>query len=434
VGKYLVRGTALFLLSAVFTQALLSSSRDAYAQDMPDYTPAQLQQLVAPVALYPDPLLGEVLMASTYPLEVSAAAQWRYANPGISGDYLTAAMQQEPWDPSVKGLTEFPDVLQMMNNNLDWTEKLGEAFLADQPDVMDAVQQLRHQAQMSGALVSGQQETVSDQDGDITIEPTDPAQVYVPYYNPVTVFSPWPYPAYEPYAFAAPNGVAYVNNGSFGYFTGVVIVETLWGWDRWDWHRHRIDLDDRRWRDLDNGQPPPARNEWRFEPEHRHDIPYKNQTVRTRFESASPATLRPYRGYEERAPVPEREAGKFTPPEAKRIETRRPETRQPEVRQPEVRQPEVRQPEVRQPEARQHEMRQPETRQPEVRQPEPAAPKAAPPLFESFAPRPQVNMEEKRGSSSQHAPPEARHAPPAAREPQPARNNSPDEAHKDERK
>lgn len=407
--KHFAHGTVFLLLSAVFAQTLLSAPLPAYAQAViTAYAPEQLEQLVAPIALYPDSLLGEVLMASTYPLEVAEAAQWRNANPGISGDYLTAALMQKPWDPSVKGLTEFPQVLQMMNSNLDWTEKLGEAFLGDQPDLMDAVQQLRRQAQATGALVSNQQEAVVQQDGYIAIQPADPALVYVPYYNPAVVFSPWPYPAYLPYSFAAPNGVVYAN-GFFAYSTGIVVVDALWGWDTWDWHDHRLHVDDRHWRNLDNGQPPAQHNEWGFQPEHRHNVPYKDVDVRTHFENAPPQTLRPYRGFEE-------DTTNGFAQRSREVQERPPitpvDTTHRIITPGEPGQPEMRQPEMRQPEARAPEMPRP----------------VAPPMFESFAPRQQVQAEQARGSLSAHAPQ------PEARSPEPARNDSHDESQKDDKK
>ncbi len=301
MSKHSLRGAGFFLLLlAVFAQAMLMP-RPAYAQyAQTDPSAAQqFQQLVAPIALYPDPLLGEVLMASAYPLEVVMAARWRDANPGISGDYLTDALMQQHWDPSVKALTAFPQVLRMMNDNLDWTEKLGEAFLADQQGVLTAVQQLRQQAQASGALYSNQQQAVSLQsNGAITIEPASPQSVYVPYYDPAAVFSPWPYPAYMPYSFAAPPGVVYTGAGFFSYFPAIIIVSAFQDFDHFDWREHRIDLDDRRWSELNNNRPPVNDGQWSFDRDHRHGVPFKNPAVRANLESTPPAVQRSFRGFE----------------------------------------------------------------------------------------------------------------------------------------
>ncbi len=436
MNSYLLRRAEFFLLlAAVFVQGTLSSPRAAYAQVISAYAPQQLQQLVAPIAIYPDALLGEVLMASTYPMEVIDAAQWRNANPGTSGDYLTAALTVKPWDPSVKGLTAFPQVLQMMSNNLEWTERVGEAFLADQRGVMDAVQQLRRQAQASGSLYTNQQQAVSLQDGAIIIQPADPAMVYVPYYDPATVFTPWPYPDYTPYAFTAPSGVVYVSNGLFGYTTGIFIVNALWGWDNWNWREHRIDLDDRRWRNLDNDRPPANEGHWGFDPDHRRGVPFKDAAVRERFEHEDRDKPHPFRGFDNDRGI---SAGGSNEQHG-HFNIAQPQINQPgQTPVPQVRRGMMPPEQIKQPEARQPEVRQPEIRQPEIRQPEtraPQAPRIAPPIFESFAPGYQVKTEAERGSFSHtHGQPETRAPQPEAKRPEPARNNSPDNFRKDDRR
>ena len=184
------------------------------AQPQPEQQPLsqqQLQQLVAPIALYPDALLAQVLTASTYPLEVTLAARWAEKNANVKGPALEAAMQKEPWDPSVKGLTAVPQVLAMMNEKLDWTAQLGEAFLAQPNDVQTAVQTLRKQAETTGNLKSGKEQKVSRMPAPqgtgyagppeyIVIEPLEPDYVYVPVYDPVVIYGPgyWT-PAYTPF-------------------------------------------------------------------------------------------------------------------------------------------------------------------------------------------------------------------------------------------
>jgi hypothetical protein len=171
----------------------------------------QLQQLVAPIALYPDALLAQVLTASTYPLEVTLAARWAEKNPSLKGPALEEAMQKEPWDPSVKGLTSVPQVLAMMNEKLDWTAQVGEAFLAQPNDVQTAIQALRRQAETTGNLKSGKEQKVSRVPAPrdtgyagppeyVVIEPVEPDYVYVPVYDPVVVYGPgyWA-PAYTPF-------------------------------------------------------------------------------------------------------------------------------------------------------------------------------------------------------------------------------------------
>ncbi|MFP8875003.1 MAG: DUF3300 domain-containing protein, partial [Myxococcota bacterium] len=157
--------------------------------------------MVAPIALYPDSLLAQVLMASTYPIEIVEAARWVKTNPGLEGDKLEDAMQKQNWDPSVKSLTAFPQVLAMMNEKLTWTTDLGDAFLAQQKDVMNAVQVLRQKAKAAGNLESNEQQTVKVEDQPtgsqtqtIIIQPSSTKVVYVPTYNPTVVYGVWAYP------------------------------------------------------------------------------------------------------------------------------------------------------------------------------------------------------------------------------------------------
>ena len=197
-----VLGSSLLLLSAGVIRA-----QQPPAVPPPDQTltPQQLENMVAPIALYPDPLLTQIMVASTYPLEVVEAYQWLQHNPGLTGTALTEAAQQQNWDASVQALVVFPDVMKQLNNDVTWTTNLGNAFLAQQAEVMDAVQRLRQQAQQSGKLASNTQETVtatSDPNSGapaIDIEPADPDVIYVPVYNPSWFWGPalyYPYPGW----------------------------------------------------------------------------------------------------------------------------------------------------------------------------------------------------------------------------------------------
>ena len=191
---------------------------------------AQLEQLVAPIALYPDALVAQILMASSYPREVVSAARWVKANPSVKGEALETAMQQQPWDPSVQALTALPQVLGMMNEKLDMTQQLGDAFLAQQKDVLDAVQRLRAKAQAAGNLKSGNEQKVSsEQQGGTTIikiEPANPQVVYVPVYNPTVVYGAWPYPAYPPYYYYPPGYVA--GTAMFSFAVGLDDLLHIW--------------------------------------------------------------------------------------------------------------------------------------------------------------------------------------------------------------
>jgi hypothetical protein len=216
---------------------LTAGAPPALAQDagQPTFKKEEIEQLVAPIALYPDALIAQVLMASTYPLEIVEAARWVKANPNVKGSALEEALQKQKWDPAVKSLAAFPQVLAMMNEKLDITQKLGDAFLAQQKDVMEAVQRLRTKAQAAGNLKTSKEQTVSsEQQGGTTIikiEPTNPETVYVPTYNPTAVYGPWPYPAYPPYPYYPPG---YVPGAALFTFTaGVIVGNALWGNCNW---------------------------------------------------------------------------------------------------------------------------------------------------------------------------------------------------------
>lgn len=274
----------------------------------PTYTQQQIDQMTAPIALYPDQLVGQILMASTYPLEIVEASRWLQtpSNAQLAGDQLQAALAQQPWDPSVKSLVAFPQVLAMMDKNLQWTEQLGNAFLAQQAVVSDSIQRLRQQAQAAGNLQSTPQQTVTGQPGDLMIEPANPQVVYVPTYNPQVVYGAWPYPDYPPYYFPPPPGYIYTDVGPFAFFsTGVILADWFWGWDSWDWRGRHIDIDDRRFEALNRGRAPAFSGDvWAHDPAHRHGVPYASPTARAQFQPAADETRRNSRGFAPRAVQP----------------------------------------------------------------------------------------------------------------------------------
>jgi hypothetical protein len=172
----------------------------AAKQEGPAFRPEEIDQMVAPIALYPDSLLAQVLTASTYPLEIVQAGRFVQQNKELKGEKLMQAAKDKDWEPSVKAMLSFPDVLLMMNEKLEWTEKLGNAFLGQQKDVMASVQRLRKKAQESGNLKTTKEQkvVVEKETKVIVIESASPQVVYVPTYNPVVVYGAWPYPAYPP--------------------------------------------------------------------------------------------------------------------------------------------------------------------------------------------------------------------------------------------
>ncbi|MFZ1100046.1 MAG: DUF3300 domain-containing protein, partial [Steroidobacteraceae bacterium] len=272
--------------------------------------PAQLDQLTAPIALYPDPLLGLILASSTYPLEVVEAARWLDdpAHAALKGDALGAALQQQSWDPSVKSLMSFPDVLRMMNSNLEWTEQLGDAFLAQQADVMDSVQRLRQRAAAQGSLRSTPQQIVSTEENAITIEPASPDVVYVPYYVPAAVYGPWPWPDYAPYYFPLPPDVSY-DDAFIGFGIGIGIFEPLWGWYGCNWPGHGVVVYPHY-----PGRPrPPRPRPWQHDPAHRQGVPYRDPATAVRYLGSEAAARRPFRGYPSVPPANAGERGAVAP-------------------------------------------------------------------------------------------------------------------------
>src|SRR5580698_581490 len=231
-------GAAIFisstLLFAICLQTLFAQEDPQPPQAPPhaQQTPDQLQQLVAPIALYPDSLVAQILAASTFPEQVVEADRWLQAHPDLKGDALGQAVDPQPWDPSVKALTAFPSVLGNMDKNLSWTSSLGDAYYNQQPDVMDAVQVMRQRAQTAGNLATTPQQTVATQDSNISIAPTDPDEVYVPAYNPWSVYGgpvvAWPgwYP-YPGIWFGGPY-LSWGGGFGIGWFGGFG-----WGWGHW---------------------------------------------------------------------------------------------------------------------------------------------------------------------------------------------------------
>ena len=209
----------------------------------PLFRPEEIDQLMAPIALYPDSLLAQVLAASTYPLEIVQAARFVEQNKELKGEKLMAAAKDKDWDPSVKAMLEFPDVLKMMNEKLEWTEKLGDAFLSQQKDVMESAQRLRKKAQESGNLkTTKEQKVIVEQETKtIIIEPANPQVVYVPTYSPTVVYGAWPYPAYPPYP-VYPSG--YVAAAAFSFAAGVAVGAAWSGYGGWGcgWGNNEVDV------------------------------------------------------------------------------------------------------------------------------------------------------------------------------------------------
>ncbi|HMN45524.1 MAG TPA: DUF3300 domain-containing protein [Povalibacter sp.] len=271
------------------------------AQNAVAFKPEELEQIVAPIALYPDALLAQVFMASTYPLEIVQAARWSKEHPDVKGDAVAKQLEGQSWDPSVKSLAAFPDVLAMMSEKIDWTQKLGDAFLAQQKDVMAAVQRLRAKAKDAGNLKSGKEQVVKTEPAPagattpqiIVIESKDPEVVYVPTYNPTVVYGTWPYPAYPPYYYYPP---AYVPGAAFFSFSvGVIVGGAIWG--DCNWGGNDIDIDIDRYNNFNRNEINTNRDnignragttgKWQHDSGHRKGVGYRDTATQQKYGRAS---------------------------------------------------------------------------------------------------------------------------------------------------
>jgi hypothetical protein len=283
-------------------------------EEGPAFRPEEIDQIMAPIALYPDKLLAQVLAASTYPLEIVQAGRFVQQNKDLKGEKLMAAAKDKDWDPSVKAMLEFPDVLTMMNEKLEWTEKLGNAFLSQQKDVMTSVQRLRQKAQESGNLKTTKEQKVivEEKTKVIVIESASPQVVYVPTYNPTVVYGVWAYPAYPPYPVYPPGYVA--ATAAFSFAAGVAVGAAWSGHGGWGcgWGNNEIDIDvnktnnftknnynnSQKYQKTQTGQ----KQNWQHNPEHRKGAKYPNQNTAQKYGqqragSGGRATTSDARGY-----------------------------------------------------------------------------------------------------------------------------------------
>jgi hypothetical protein len=295
---------SILLTASVVCLATLSSLPAATQPPPPGpvLSANQLDDLVAPIALYPDPLLSQVLVAATYPLELVEALQWMQRNPSLTGAAITQAAQQQPWDPSIQALVPFPGLVKQMNQDIAWTTNLGNAFLSQQGDVMDAVQRMRLKAQQAGKLSTTTQQTVNTtNDGGqpvIEIEPANPQVIYIPEYDPAYI---WGASLYYPYAswYYPPFGAGIY----FGF--GPAIPIGLWfgggwgGWGGWGWHPgwgggniivnnsfvHRYNYN------VSRGGSLSGRSNWSHDASHRGGVPYSTAALSSRYGGAARQNL-----------------------------------------------------------------------------------------------------------------------------------------------
>lgn len=247
------------------------------------YSQQDLDQILAPIALYPDALLAQIFMAATYPLEVVEAARWVKANPGMSETALEEAMQSQTWDPAVKSLTAVPQVLEQMNDKLDWTQKLGDAFLAQQQDVMKTVQALRAKAKAAGNLESSKEQVVKEEkQGSETIYVVESAAsdvVYVPIYNPYVVYGTWWYP-YPPYYMYPPH---YVYPPHVAFTAGIFVGAAIWG--HCNWHGNHVSVHVSHYNSFNRTNI--SNPNWNHNVDHRKGVPYKDKKVAQQYNRAA---------------------------------------------------------------------------------------------------------------------------------------------------
>ncbi len=279
--KSLVAALLAIAVPVFAQQQATAPAAQAAAPAAKAFSQQELDELLAPIALYPDALLAQVLMASTYPLEVVEAARWQKANATLKDKALEDALQKQAWDPAVKSLATVPQVLTMMNEKLDWTQKLGDAFLAQQADVMKTTQNLRAKAQTAGNLKSTPEQTVKSQkEGDKTvyiIESPKTEIVYVPTYNPATVYGSWWYPYPPPYYYYPP-GYAYGGAG-LAFATGVVVGAAIWGNVNWGGNNVNINVNN-----YNNFNKTNIQNtNFQHNAEHRKGVSYKDNATAQKY-------------------------------------------------------------------------------------------------------------------------------------------------------
>ena len=268
--------------SATTNPAAAPQAQNANA---PVFSAQEIDAMVAPIALYPDALLSQVFMAATYPLEIVQAARWSKSSGNTGGDAALAKVSDQTWDPSVQSLVAFPQVLTMMSDQLDWTQKMGDAFLAQQGDVMDSVQRLRAQAQKAGNLNSNPQQNVSTQGQTIIIEPAQPNVVYVPAYNPTVVYGTWAYPSYPPVYYPGVMswypGQAMVNGLMWG--AGVAAAGAIFGGFNWNNRDVNINVNNFNRINRNNFYSGQGNSSWKHNPQHRGAVAYRDNGSRQRY-------------------------------------------------------------------------------------------------------------------------------------------------------
>lgn len=321
--------TAIRLIALVLMLVRGFAPNAALAQDQPAFSQQQLDQILAPIALYPDPLLSQMLMAATYPVEVAEAARWSRMHAELQGDDAVQAVAQENWDPSVKSLVAFPQVVAWMDENPQWLRNLGDAFLAQEPQVMETVQNLRQRAQAAGTLRSDDRIRVVEEARTISLLPADPQILYVPYYDPMVAYGTWWWPAYPP-VYWRPWPGYFIRPGYAArfYWGPGIIVSRGFFFGAFDWHRRQVhvaNVNNYYYRRITVNRPAnvaartnvaavnQAPGAWQHDPAHRRGIAYRGSAPVGYF--AAPRTQRQELRRDDATPRRDDPARRLQPPD-----------------------------------------------------------------------------------------------------------------------
>jgi hypothetical protein len=282
--RLIVGGLVWMIVAMLFIPPEIPAQDFEQPEQTDRFRQEELDQMLAPIALYPDSLVAQILIASTYPLEVVQAERWMQENKTLKGDALDDALKEKSWDPSIKSLCHFPDVLFAMSEKLDQTTKLGDAFLSQNDEVMATIQELRKKAEIQGNLKTTNEQKVIHEADTIRIEPAVRHVVYVPVYDPLYVYGPWWYPEYPPYYWYYPPGVI-ITSGFISFGPRFFIGMDLFAWSWFDWHRHYIYIDMHKARRFHRYPHRHYSNRhcWRHDPRHRRGVAYRDRRTSERF-------------------------------------------------------------------------------------------------------------------------------------------------------
>lgn len=284
----------LVIFSNTLLVVLLYTSIGVAKAEDKTFSEAELDQMTAPIALYPDSLLSQILIACTYPADIAEAVKWSKSNPKLEGDAAVKAVQEKSWDPSVMSLVAFPQVLSMMGDQSDWVQNLGDAFLANSSGVMDSVQKLRKKAKDEGNLkTTEQQKVVIEEQANetiVVIEPASPQVIYVPVYNPTVVYGTWWWPHYRPWYYYPPGyGFGSAVMRGIGFGVGIGITNALWGSCHWGRGRGNVNINVNKYNNINVNRNKLDVNKkntnWKHNANNRKGVPYRDKKSRQQFDN-----------------------------------------------------------------------------------------------------------------------------------------------------